>query len=319
MTDAVDRVAEEIVNKLRELPDDARPKSSDLRREMGVTISVWQRALQRLRWQGKLEFGSLTLAHSLRQSSRTAPSQGAETEGGDALAKDASPAAGGVARDGEIAVAQVIPAASPPVVTGEQLAAELEAAAAAAGQTLHHFLAPIRFGLHGARYIEQLRGAKRPKPRTIERIRAFLRGELPEQYPGEEYAGGTEGSLNREYSRHRLHQTNQERERQQGLRQASELGKSLRQPGETLADAVRRECDDLGDRRRDARKLSTTVHDPIDLAKRCPHNPKARKFEPLPPQIWAALKALADEQGAAPMELLPAVVEQGIAAMRGLQ
>src|SRR5213592_4955462 len=195
-------------------------------------------------------------------------------------------AMGGVARIGGHAAAQET-AAPPPVVTGEMLADELEAAALATGQTLHHFLAPIRFGLHGGRYVEQLRSAKRPKPRTIERIRAFLRGELAVEAEGVEYSGGTPGSLNNEYAGHRLNKLNQERERDCRRHEAAELGRALRQPGETLAEAVRREAEGIGEDRRTARKISATVHDPINLAKRIPHHPKARKFEPLPPEVWA--------------------------------
>lgn len=128
--------------------------------------------------------------------------------------------------------------------------------------------------------------------------------------------GGVPGSGNCAMRKRSLEVTAEERERLELARRAADLGRALRQPGETLAEATAREAGDQGERRAAARKISATVHDPIDLRKVSPNFPKARKFEPLPPDIWVALKALAEEQGERPMELLPRVVERGLESFR---
>lgn len=241
-----------------------------------------------------------------------AAGQAAEPEGAAAAV---APAAGGVARDGGNAIAQVAPAASPPVVTGAQLTEELRNAAHQLGLPLATFLAPISGALSANRYLAQLSIAKRPKPETVARIRALIAGQHVDPTLPPHYFDRRNPVSGNAVMRDRAQVVAEEtRRKENDARRASELARALRGPGETLADAAKREAVEDGEQRRLARTAGGGV-EPIDF-RRLAHHPKARKFEPLPPKVWAELRRLADERGEQPMALLPIVVEQGIAALR---
>lgn len=317
MTDQVDQVAAAIVARLQASAEPVKPL--ELRQAIGCTPSQWAKAVQRLRWQGKLEFDSLTLAASLRpkspdasldhnrQEERPAPSQGAATEGA-ALANKAPAAGGAPAR--EIGAP---PADDDPM--GLAVAAELldECEAFIA----EHGLAPSTFGKLAAgatMLLEGLRNAKRgPQRRTVRRVRRFM-AEWRERAADAQPPRGEPGSRNAKMRSAALIGTAEQRAEEAKRLAQVDAARNRRRPGETLADAVRREALEDGERRACARASGGGVQ-PIDL-KRVPHHPKARKFEPLPAEIWAELRRLADELGEPAAELLPRAVEQGIAAIR---
>lgn len=227
-------------------------------------------------------------------------SQAAATEAGGALARDGQ----SVSR---------APLADNP--SGAQLAEELRGAAHALNVSLSAFLAPLSGAMSANRYLAQLSIAKQPKPETVERIRALIAGRnvdptLPPHY----FDRRNPVSGNAIMRDRALAVAEETRSKEDSARRASDLAKALRGPGETLADAVKREALDDGEQRKLARAAGGGVT-PIDLS-RGPHHPKARKFEPLPPNVWAELRRLAEELGEQPMALLPIVVEYGIAALR---
>jgi len=235
-----------------------------------------------------------------------AASQAAAPEEG-AHANAAPTATGGPARSTD----------GPPVdyPTGAQLTEELRNAAHQLDLPLAVFLAPISGVMSPNRYLAQLSIAKRPKPETVARIRALITGQNVDPTLPPHYFDRRNPVSGNAIMRDRAQAVAEEaRRKEDEARRASEMARALRGPGETLADAAKREAVEDGEQRKLARAAGGGVT-PIDFS-RVPHHPKARKFEPLPPKIWAELRRLAEERGEQPMALLQVVVEQGIAALR---
>lgn len=317
MTDRVDQVGAAIVAQLQAAS--APIKAVEIRAAIGCSASDFSQAVRRLRWRGMLEFGSMTLTSSMRgpspdatpasnlQEERTAPSQGAAIEG---AAANSAPAAGGALARHDSAPPAECDRLGPEIAA--ELLAECEAFLA------ENPMPPSTFGKLACgqtMLLTTLKNAKQgPQRRTVRRVRAFMdswrirAGELRAR-------GGVPGSQNCQMRTAALVVSAEQREAEAEQRRQVEAGRANRRPGETLADAVKREALEEGERRAQARAAGGGVH-PIDLAKSCAHHPKARKFEPLPAQIWAELKSLAEELGEPAAELLPRAVEQGIAAIR---
>lgn len=332
--DRIDQVAERIVARLREIAGEPAPKSTALRRALGITISDWSKAVQRLRWQGKLEFGTLTLTASSRGVA-TVAGQAAAREDGAALAKDAPSATGGAARS-QLDVPPVVP-------LGQQLAAEIDAFIFATPG-----MSKTRFGkqcLWGPAAVEEIRRAAVPTDLTIAKVRAFIAANgdaaalarVAEAFGEVRPRGPREGSAyrlppeareedgppsqNRMMMDKALEVATERREERDDRLLTAAVARVTRRPGETLASAVKREANGCGSRRRDARKLSGTVHDPlpigqIDLSARCTHHPKARAIPGLAPGRWEALRELAAEAEVPLADMLDRVIGAGILCVR---
>jgi hypothetical protein len=167
------------------------------------------------------------------------------------------------------------PAPSDPIFAAEpQTGAEWEELirreAMRRGIPLSQWLAP--FTPHVGTWLDQLKQAKRPRPRTIERIKALLADE-PVEPPVRNVAGplatarredrasaGLPPSGRAIRDARALDLCAEQREREETARQAAERGQALRQPGETLAEAVAREAREIGERRTRARSIQTVSH-----------------------------------------------------------
>jgi hypothetical protein len=130
-------------------------------------------------------------------------------------------------------------------VTGEQLYNELCTAAANAGQSLASFVEPL---FNGASWkIEQMRIAKAPRPRTIERVRALVAGRpLPavrdRRAMGltriEAEAIGLPPSKRSIYEQYLLEERLKAKARLETIRYLSEEARLSRRPGQTLQERL---------------------------------------------------------------------------------
>lgn len=119
--------------------------------------------------------------------------------------------------------------------TGEQLCDELRVAAHASGVSLARFCAPLFKGESWK--IEQLRIARKPLRRTVERVRALIAGEPVPEAPPSPLRGRPQG-----HGRHRItdgdtRMTGDEIARRRAL---TDVAHAQRRPGETLHQAVNR-------------------------------------------------------------------------------
>lgn len=140
-------------------------------------------------------------------------------------------------------------------VSGEQLYAEICAAAARAGVGLQKFTRPLWGGADSSWKIEQLRMAKFPQRHTIERVRALVAGEPLPPAPSRK-RGVYDHGLQRMSRVDRAEQGLPPSQRQiredelaaiavsraeqvERRRRVAEIAHVQRRPGQTLADCVR--------------------------------------------------------------------------------
>lgn len=124
--------------------------------------------------------------------------------------------------------------------TGQELVDELRRAAERKGMMIGVFIAPIAGNARS--FLHALRNARRPKPDTVERVRALISGQpIPGGLTrGMDFAGGTPGTINNMTSAYSLQRTLQAKARVEARRRLTEQAFIARKPGETLASAVRR-------------------------------------------------------------------------------
>lgn len=146
--------------------------------------------------------------------------------------------------------------------SGQDLADALRAAAKARGESVTDMLLPIT--RWPQTWLSQLEKARRPKTKTIERVRAILAGEMlppraertacPQQLVRrvDREAAGLKPSGRELAEMDALRRQREAREAEAGAHDAAERAKTSRLPGETLAEAVRREALAAGQRRRAA-------------------------------------------------------------------
>lgn len=158
-------------------------------------------------------------------------------------------------------------------ISGKELAEAIKAAQLASGIPMSRFLQPLwRNTMTGFHQLEQTR---RPKKATVERVRAFLSGNpmplttrkaFPQQLMrrDEREAAGIPPSQRELDERKKIEVDRQAREAEEWRREAADLAQNSRRPGETLAEAVKRECDDLAARRLRARVAGGGIR-PVDL------------------------------------------------------
>lgn len=135
-------------------------------------------------------------------------------------------------------------------VTGRDLVHQLWVAAAARGADLNAFIRPLTSD--PGKFVGQLREARRPKPATIERVRALIEGrELPPSHNQPKVAYSTCTRAERERlglapSARQLRDEDQlirrlnERDMVEYRRALAEAAATARRPGETLHAAVQR-------------------------------------------------------------------------------
>lgn len=140
---------------------------------------------------------------------------------------------------------------------GEALYEELVAAAKRIGITLNR-LATAIWPISPGWKLEQLRIAKHPRAATITRIRDAIRAaEAGEELPGLALRNPTQAEA--------VAVTAKARETEELRREAAERAQETRRPGETLAQAVKRECDETAARRLRARVAGGGIR-PVDLS-----------------------------------------------------
>lgn len=124
----------------------------------------------------------------------------------------------------------------PEPVTGEQLYAEIRAAATASGRSLREYTRPL-FGESDSKWkLEQLRIARNPTRSTIERVRALLAGEpLPERPASPRKGLPLSTDRRNPDGDHRL--SGDEIARRRAL---TDVAHAERRPGETLHQAMMR-------------------------------------------------------------------------------
>lgn len=138
-------------------------------------------------------------------------------------------------------------------ITGEDLYQELQAAALRAGMSLTGFAAPI---FTDSWKIEQLRIAQRPKPVTIERVRALIEGR---PIPGKTRPSGADRLLPGHKSmtrlqaeamglprsgrsvaeEHALAIAKRRKLHEETMRELSHVARETRRPGQPLGDRLR--------------------------------------------------------------------------------
>jgi hypothetical protein len=136
------------------------------------------------------------------------------------------------------------------VPSGRDLVHQLWVAAGAKGMTLSAFVAPLTGQPN--KFLQQLREARRPKPATIERVRALIEGrEIPPaaNQPKVDYSTCTRAERERRgldpssrqlCEERSLTAAELEKERVAWRRALAEAATVERRPGETLHAAVRR-------------------------------------------------------------------------------
>lgn len=214
---------------------------------------------------------------------------------------EAAPVPGAADEGGSGRSVAVAPAEAP---TGADLFRLLEAEADRRGLTVNRFIRPL--AINPGPYLANLRKAKRPKPETVARVRALIAGEdVPEPAWKQERA-------------RQVDSIHEERGRVEERQQAAETAALARLPGETLADAVRREAVDAGKRRGLAR-LTGGVHRPV---------PAEAPDDPDIGHIMAARRAAEDRDLATPSALIRRATREwpdkcakvaGLAARMGVQ
>lgn len=157
--------------------------------------------------------------------------------------------------------------------SGSDLALALRLAARVRGQSITDLLLPVT--RWPQTWLSQLEKAKRPKRKTVERVKALLGGEtLPpreerQAYPNQNVrrvdreAAGLPPSARELAEMGALRRQREEREAEDERAEAAERAKSSRRPGESLADAVRREALAVAARRK-AAGVPGGVHKPLE-------------------------------------------------------
>lgn len=147
---------------------------------------------------------------------------------------------------------------------GEHLADALQREARRRGVSLTRLVAPL-WGKDRQYRVETLRGVRRPNQETIARIRALIAGQpLPARPPRKAHPNQNVRRVDREEaglppSKREIAESEKiardagQREREEVAKLAAHRARSSRLPGETLAEAVKREAVAAGRRRSIAR------------------------------------------------------------------
>lgn len=276
----LDREQKALLAAIAEVPPGEKLPLSRFARELNCSQSVLIDSIQALIDGGHLDMK--TLRPPVARADAALPA--ASEEAGGATARAGQPA-------------DDAPPAQP---SGEQLWAEIEDCIARTPD-----ITPGRFALllgRSDQSFRQIAFAARPKPSTVERVRAIIAGRREPFTPFERKPRSADQSF---VTVTGPTVTDEERE---AARRAAEH----RLPGETLANAVRREAEEQGERRSTARVAGggvTPLPGTGDLS-RIPHSPRCRAVPAIDPGRWEALRALAEEME----EPLGAVIDRVIGA-----
>jgi hypothetical protein len=171
-----------------------------------------------------------------------------------------------------VATDERAPSDLPDDASGADWAEVIRRAARDRSVSLGKFLTP--FTSHASTWLEQLEKARRPRPRTVTRIRQLLSGQpVDPSQPNirsrhetcrreDREALGLPPSGREKRDERSLELRAAEREREWIAQQAASAGASSRRPGETLAEAVEREAREIGARRSQAR-CTGSVRNPL--------------------------------------------------------